>query len=108
MTGALMAGENHLQVRVTNLWPNRMIGDEQLPDDCKWGEEVVWTGIGSTPDEKVHIGYSLKEIPAWLTAGAPRPPGGRYTLSTWKFYTKDSPLLSSGLLGPVRLESAAP
>ncbi|MGA7726334.1 MAG: glycosyl hydrolase [Opitutaceae bacterium] len=103
VTGALRPGQNALEVRVTNLWPNRMIGDEQEPDDCAWGAEDVWTGIGATPTEKVPIGHSLKEIPAWLTAGTPRPSGGRYTFTTWKFYTKDSPLMESGLLGPVRL-----
>jgi hypothetical protein len=29
VTRALHAGTNHLEVRVTNLWPNRMIGDLQ-------------------------------------------------------------------------------
>jgi len=33
-------------------------------------------------------------------------PGIRVTFSTWKHYSKDSPLLESGLLGPVRLRTA--
>ena len=34
-TKALRAGENLLEVQVTNLWVNRMIGDEQLPEDSR-------------------------------------------------------------------------
>ena len=52
---------------------------------------------------KTSVGRPLKEIPAWLTQGKPRPSAGRYTITSWKFYTKDSPLLESGLLGPVKL-----
>ena len=33
LTRAAHAGGNALRVKVTNLWPNRLIGDEQLPDD---------------------------------------------------------------------------
>ena len=29
ITSALKAGTNHIEVRVTNLWPNRLIGDQQ-------------------------------------------------------------------------------
>ena len=32
-TEALRAGTNELEIQVTNLWPNRMIGDERLPPD---------------------------------------------------------------------------
>ena len=38
ITHALKPGWNRLEIRVTNLWPNRMIGDEQEPDDTEWGE----------------------------------------------------------------------
>jgi hypothetical protein len=33
ITGAAKTGENSLEVAVTNLWINRIIGDEQLPGD---------------------------------------------------------------------------
>ena len=62
VTTALKPGVNHVEVRVTNLWPNRMIGDLQP---------------GATT---------------------------RYTFTDFRPFTKDSPLLDSGLLGPVRLE----
>jgi hypothetical protein len=36
---ALRVGENHLKVRVANLWPNRLIGDAGLPAE----KRVGWT-----------------------------------------------------------------
>ncbi|MES2391218.1 MAG: glycosylhydrolase-like jelly roll fold domain-containing protein, partial [Acidobacteriota bacterium] len=59
---ALHPGTNSLSIRVTNLWPNRIIGDKQ-------------------PSEQVH-----------------------YTHTNAEHYTKDSPLLPSGLLTPVTFE----
>jgi len=37
---------------------------------------------------------------------APRPSKGRFCFSTWNYFTKDSPLIPSGLLGPVTLHAA--
>ena len=87
-TGALKPGTNRIEVRVTNLWPNRMIGDEQLPDLTRWGRRNL---IGRWPD--------------WVLKGEPRP-DGRVTFCTRKVYAKDDPLLDSGLIGPVRLSFA--
>lgn len=39
ITGALKPGKNKLEVRVTNLWPNRLIGDVALPEDKRF----TWT-----------------------------------------------------------------
>jgi hypothetical protein len=39
ITGALQAGGNTLEVRVANLWPNRMIGDAALPE----AERFTWS-----------------------------------------------------------------
>ena len=102
ITDALRPGQNKLEVQVTNLWPNRLIGDEQQPDDCVWAKEETWELDGTN----ILVGQPLKEVPAWLRDGKPRPSTGRYTMTSWKFYTKDSPLLESGLLGPVRLLSS--
>jgi hypothetical protein len=63
ITNALHDGANTLELEVTNLWPNRIIGDAQ---------------------------------PA-----APRT----YTKTNIRKYTADSPLLPSGLVGPVTLET---
>lgn len=60
LEGALRKGVNVLEIKVANLWPNRIIGDLQ-----PGAEKITFT-----PDD---------------------------------FYKADSPLLPSGLLGPVRL-----
>jgi hypothetical protein len=61
VTDALKPGANALEIRVANLWVNRLIGDAQ---------------------------------PGVTT---------KYTLTTQEFYQANSPLLPSGLLGPVVL-----
>jgi hypothetical protein len=66
VTEALGPGSNELIVKVTNLWPNRMIGDLQ-------------TGVTKT-----------------------------YTWTDFKPFKADSPLLESGMLGPVTLWRSEP
>ena len=61
VTSALKPGSNHIEVKVTNLWPNRIIGDRQPNATKKY---------------------------AWLD---------------YKPFRADTPLLESGLLGPVKL-----
>jgi hypothetical protein len=91
VTDALRPGPNHLNIKVTNLWVNRLIGDEQLPPDREW-RKVPRRG-----------GHALKAYPDWFQRGE-RSPVGRITFTTWKHYEKDAPLLPSGLLGPVTLQ----
>ena len=40
ITGAARAGTDRLEIHVTNLWPNRLIGDEQLPRDRPWNGKL--------------------------------------------------------------------
>lgn len=89
VTGALKPGENTLEIQVVNLWVNRMIGDEQSPEDSR-----------RRPDG------TLEEWPGWLQEGRPSP-AGRYTFTSWRLWKKDAPLQESGLLGPVTLRAAA-
>jgi hypothetical protein len=65
VTGALKPGANTMEIKVTNLWVNRLIGDQQ-PDVTK-----------------------------------------KYTYTAQQFYRADSPLLPSGLLGPVKIVRSA-
>jgi hypothetical protein len=89
ITGMLHPQVNELEVRITNLWPNRLIGDEQFPDDCT--ENGRWkTGV-------------IPAWPNWLKNGKPRPESRRLTFCTWKHWKREDPLLPSGLLGPVTL-----
>jgi hypothetical protein len=89
--GLLKARQNRLEIQVVNVWANRLIGDEQEPPDCEW-----------LPGHQGHGGF-LKQFPEWFLRNQPRPSKGRFTFTTWNYFTKDSPLVPSGLLGPVRL-----
>jgi len=81
ISNAVKAKNNKLEIEVANLWPNRLIGDEQLPDD----------------------GMKDGQWPEWMQTGKPRT-SGRYTFATFRHFDKDHPLFASGLIGPVTLE----
>lgn len=76
-------GKNELKIEVANLWVNRLIGDEFLSDDSY---------------DAIH----QAKWPEWLEKGESRP-SKRYTFSSYRFFTKDSPLMESGLIGPVTI-----
>jgi len=38
---AAKPGVNHLAVKVSNVWPNRLIGDKQLSPDCEWNGDQL-------------------------------------------------------------------
>lgn len=80
-------GENKLEVRITNTWVNRLIGDEALPDTS---------------------GYSMTgDTVSWINDNEPPPESERVTFTGFNFFAKDEAkkLQTSGLLGPVRLIS---
>jgi hypothetical protein len=89
ITEAIRRKGNRLEVRVANLWPNRLIGDEREPPDAEYAP-----------------GGNLVRWPEWLLEGRSRRSPGRRTFSTWKHFAADSPLLPSGLLGPVKILQA--
>ena len=94
--GLLKAGKNSVEIEVTNVWANRLIGDEQEPADCEWLQGHVF-------GPNLCGGRYLKRFPDWFVNKTPRPSKGRYCFTTWNYFTKDSQLVPSGLLGPVRL-----
>ena len=97
MGSFLKVGENQLKIHVTNLWANRMIGDEQEPSDMEWTNE-------SFSSDSTYRGRELVKYPDWFLHGKQRPSKGRYTFSTWNYYRKKDVLLTSGLIGPVSLQ----
>ncbi len=92
VTSSLRAGPNTLELAVTNTWHNRLVGDEQAPADFEFGT-----------DRGPKMGRALKGYPKWFLEDQPRPSSGRIGFVTWFYHRADTPLLPSGLLGPVRL-----
>ena len=92
VTDAVKPGDAiELEIKVTNYWPNRLIGDAQLPDDCEWD------------DGRNAKGFSLvKTYPDWLLNGR-RSPSKRHAFSTCRLWRATDPLHAAGLLGPVRI-----
>lgn len=87
ISDAVISGDNILEIKVVNLIINRMIGDENLPQDCDRNENGT-----------------LKKWPEWLLEGKPSPTG-RFTFTSWRLWAKDSRLQESGLIGPVTIQT---
>ncbi|MEN6606778.1 MAG: glycosylhydrolase-like jelly roll fold domain-containing protein, partial [Bryobacteraceae bacterium] len=77
LAGAAKAGENVLEIDVTNVWVNRLIGDAGLPEAKRF--------------TKTHVR---------------REPGVQYPRPNLRGYLATDPLVRSGLMGPVTIEFA--
>jgi hypothetical protein len=83
---AVHAGKNNIEIRVTNLWINRLIGDAHYPDDVKWS------------------GVLPAEWPDWLYGKGTRN-SKRTTFTGYRHWDANSALQPSGLMGPVIIRS---
>ncbi len=93
ITHLVRPGANALEVEVANRWVNRLIGDEHFPDDAPWQAR---NDFGAT-------GFALEALPEWFPDLARRGEPRRVAFPFFKHYTKSSPLVPSGLIGPVRI-----
>lgn len=89
ITEYIKKGINSIRIDVTNLWPNRLIGDEQYPDDV-------------TSDGNWRAG-ELFSYPEWVWNEGERPEKRRVAFTTYKHWNADSELFPSGMKGPVRI-----
>ena len=85
VTDVLKSGANELEIEVANLWPNRLIGDAMLPKEKRFTVTNV-----RTYDTMTSGTFGCKKCEDRKKAGQP------------------AELLSSGLLGPVRLLTQRP
>jgi len=85
VTDALRSGENVLDIKITNLWVNRQIGDELLAEDSDRNADGT-----------------LKSWPPWVMENKPSPTG-RTSFTTYRLWNRNDVPVESGLLGPVRL-----
>ena len=93
--GTLKADGNVIEIDVTNVWRNRLIGDELEPSDIEFAKAPY-------PGGDMMLSY-----PEWFESGiASRPSKGRKCFSTWRHFTADSELMPSGLVGPVIIKCA--
>jgi hypothetical protein len=86
ITDFVALGVNKLKVDITNLLVNRLIGDEQYPDEYEYREGMI------------------TEYPAWLDGSSQQAESPRKTFSVVKLWKQDDDLVESGLLGPVVLK----
>ena len=90
----LLDGANTLEIHIANRWINRIIGDEAIPVDYAYQK----------PGKAKFTDGRLLNLPSWLYDPAKKADRKRYSFSTWRHFGANSPLVPSGLLGPVKLE----
>jgi hypothetical protein len=105
ITDVVRPGGNVVELAVTSLWPNRLIGDAAKPEPYPRvpGEWPVGERLAADGSRAPRQTMKLTELPDWYRDGRAMPKSDRVTFSTWNFFDADEPLLDSGLLGPVRL-----
>nr|WP_319509528.1 glycosyl hydrolase [uncultured Draconibacterium sp.] len=91
ITEHLKAGENELEIEITNQWSNKLIGDERFP--------ASYTGY------KLEGNFPKGIMMDWYANNEPMPAGKRTTFCTASFYKADDELMPSGLLGPVQIKT---
>jgi len=89
VTDALKAGANEIEIRVTNLWVNRLIGDAKK-----------MAALGVSYNKR----GTIAKWPAWVPQDAP-PAEAPATFATWRQWEGKEALPSSGLIGPVTLRT---
>ncbi len=87
----LVQGQNELEVRITNQWTNRLIGDERYP---KQDAGYILSTYNPAEDSS---------MPKWFLDNKPMPEGPRTIFCSGQFYKKHDPLLPAGLTGPVKI-----
>jgi hypothetical protein len=90
ITAALKDGRNELEVRVTDLWANRLIGDAKK-----------MSALGVTYNDRNGV---ISKWPAWVTQDSP-PADAPVSFATWRQWQGTEALLPSGLIGPVTLRT---
>jgi len=89
ITDFAVAGQNSLSIEVTNLWPNRLIGDAQTPVAYDYSR-----------------GGNLSVLPDWYIGNRPKSDDGKISFSVVKLFNADDPLYDSGHVGPVVVRTA--
>ena len=86
VTNLLRKGENKIVIKVTNLYPNRIIGDEYIEEKYNYDEYG-----------------QIKYLPEWYKNNSVEKDRKRVLFIPWKHYKATDPLLESGLMGDVLL-----